>query len=91
MQAKPRRSNTIRRSFAIPRQLFDDLLQVTDRELRKNVNRLVIVALQEYVAQRKRRGFELALGEMAKDPAIQRENRQISKEFQAAELDGLGS
>ncbi len=58
-------------------------------ELRQNLNRLVTVALQEFAARRKQRDFEEAMAQMAADPAIQTVCALISKEFAAAETDGL--
>jgi hypothetical protein len=41
------------------------------------------------VAHRKAQQFETAVAEMAADPAIRRESQAITKEFLAAEGDGL--
>ncbi len=82
-------SKTVRRSVALPRQLVKEVSSVAPPELRQNLNRLVTVALQEFAAGRKQRGFEEAMAQMAADPAIQAECALISKEFAAAETDGL--
>ncbi|MBI4487590.1 MAG: hypothetical protein HY694_00770 [Deltaproteobacteria bacterium] len=80
---------TVRRSVALPRQLVEDVSTVAPPELRQNLNRLVTVALQEFAAKRKERAFEEAMSQMAADPAIQAECAAISREFTAAETDGL--
>lgn len=53
------------------------------------VNRLVAIALGRFVARRKARAFLKAIAEMSADVAIQAENAAISREFLAAETDGL--
>ena len=83
-------TKTVRRSVALPRQLVDEVTSVTPEPLRGNFNRLVIVALEQFVAREKAKAFEEAMNRMGADPAIQRENAAISGEFEAAEADGLG-
>jgi len=78
----PRKSGTIRRSVALPEPLVKELAEVAPRELRGNLNRLVVVSLQEFVARRKLEAFQEAMARMAADPAIH-------AEFTAAEADGL--
>jgi hypothetical protein len=53
------------------------------------MNRLVTIALQEFVARRKARAFRKAMADMASDPAICAENAAIAREFAAAGTDGL--
>lgn len=79
----------MRRSVALPRDLLREVQASADPELRSNVNRLVIVALQEFVNNRKRRKFEQAMAEMANDPEIRAQTQQITSEFMSAESDGL--
>jgi len=55
------------------------------------MNRLVTVALREFVAHRKARAFRRAMAAMASDLAIQAENAAITREFAAAESDGLSN
>ena len=80
---------TVRRSVALSRQLIEEVSAVAPPELRQNMNRLVTVALQEFASKRKERAFEDAMAKMAADPAIQAECASISKDFSAAEGDGL--
>ena len=82
-------ARTVRRSVALPRQLVEDALNAAPRDLRHNLNRLVAVSLQEFVARRKQAAFELAVARMASDPAIRSESAAISQEFSTAGLDGL--
>ncbi len=70
---------TIRRSIALPRALVEHATAVAPRELRQDWNRLVTVALQEYVAGRRERAFEEAMARMAADPAIRAECAAISR------------
>ena len=85
----PKLAKTIRRSVALPREIVEEALALAPSELRNNLNRLVITALQEYVARQKALGFEEAMAQMAADPVIQSASRVISREFEPAEADGL--
>ncbi len=80
---------TVRRSVALPYKLIEEVRSVAPPELRENLNRLVTVALQDFVTQRKKRSFEKSMAEMADDPAIRKECAVLSKEFVIAEADGL--
>jgi hypothetical protein len=80
---------TIRRSFALPSKLIDEVLSVSTIAEQSNLNKLVTVALQEYVNNKKRREFEKSMLEMANDPEILRECGVIEKEFKQTEMDGL--
>jgi hypothetical protein len=82
-------TQTVRRSVALPKRLVDEVTSVAPPELRTNLNRLVIVALEEFGRARRRRSFEQAMAQMAADPAIRRESAKIAKEFAAADADGL--
>jgi len=83
------RSRTVRRSVALQRKLVDEVAAVAPPELRKNLNRLVTVALKEYAAARKVREFEEAMAQMARDPAMQKESASISNDFVICEADGI--
>lgn len=85
-----RESSVVRRSVALPRQVLADAVGVTAPELRDNFNRLVIVALQEYIRRRREHAFEQSMAEMAADPAIKYESTAVADEFKVAEGDGLG-
>jgi len=80
---------TIRRSVALPYKLIEEVRTVAPPELRENLNRLVTVALQDFVTQRKKRSFEESMAQMADDPAIRKECAVLSEEFVIAEGDGL--
>jgi len=80
---------TIRRSFALPGRLVREATTASPPELKGNLNRLVTVALQEYVARLRQREFESAISRMAADPAIRRENARIGKAFRKTDGDGL--
>jgi hypothetical protein len=80
---------TVRRSVALPYKLIEEVRTVAPPELRDNLNRLVTVALQDFVIQRKKQFFEEAMAQMAADPAIRKECAALSKEFAIAEADGL--
>jgi len=43
----------VRRSVALPRELIEEATNLAPRELRDNLNRLVVVSLEEFVARRK--------------------------------------
>ena len=82
-------SPIVRRSVALPRSLVEEVAAAAPPDLRGNMNRLVTVALREFVARRKARAFRRAMAEMAADPAIQLENTAIARKFAIAENDGL--
>jgi hypothetical protein len=84
-------ATTLRRSVALPTALIGELQSVAPPELRANLNRLVILSLQEYVSRRRRQQFESAVAAMAQDPQIQAECAAIAQDFAAAEMDGLGN
>ena len=70
---------TMRRSLRLPRALVEKATAVAPRELRQNLNRLVIAALQEYAASQSERAFEDAMARMAADPTIRAECAAISR------------
>lgn len=87
---KPKGSTRIiRRSIALPRELVQEVEAIAPSNLKGNFNRLVSVALQRFASQRKAKTFEEAMSRMAADPSIRAECSAISKEFLAAESDGL--
>jgi len=80
---------TIRRSVAVPRQLIEEIHRVAPPELEGNFNRLVITALRDYSARKKKESFEKEMAHMATDPGIRCVLADISEEFTPAESDGL--
>jgi len=84
-------ASTLRRSVALPSALLGELNSVAPPELRANLNRLVIVSLQEYIARRRRQEFDAAVAAMAEDPQVQAECAAIARDFAATEMDGLGN
>jgi hypothetical protein len=84
-------ATTLRRSVALPSALIGELTAVAPPELRTNLNRLVILSLQEYVARRRQQEFDSAVAAMAEDPQVQAECAAIARDFAAAETDGLGN
>jgi metal-responsive CopG/Arc/MetJ family transcriptional regulator len=89
MKSRPT-ANTLRRSVALPSALLGELNSVAPPELRSNLNRLVILSLQEYISRRRRQEFEGAVAAMAGDPQVQAECAAIARDFSGAEMDGLG-
>jgi len=81
--------STVRRSVALPRALIGELNCVAPPELRTNLNRLVIVSLQEYISRRRQQEFESAIAAMAEDPQVQAECAAIARDLAATEMDGL--
>ena len=82
-------TKTLRRSVALPRQLVEEVTGLAPPELRQNLNRLVTMALQDFVARQKARSFEEEMARMAADPTIRAESAAISRDFAVAEADGL--
>ena len=85
---KHKESQTVRRSIALPARLVKEVTMLAP-DAAKNWNRLVISALEEYAAQRKRARFEEAMAVMAADPAIRTEAEKIDRAFRKTERDGL--
>jgi hypothetical protein len=83
------KTNTVRRSVALPRELVDEMLAVAPPELKGNVNRMVLVSLRDFVARRRAEAFARAMAEMAADQDVRSECAAIAAEFAPAELDGL--
>jgi hypothetical protein len=82
-------TQSVRRSIALSKRLVEEISAVAPPELKRNWNRLVTTALQEYARSRRAREFELSMARMAGDPAIRRENAAIQKDFARADSDGL--
>lgn len=87
---KSRKSRTVRRSVALPADLVTEVMSVARPEAGENFNRLVVIALSEFLASRKREAFAQAMARMAADPAIIAECAAVSRDFEDAERDGLG-
>jgi metal-responsive CopG/Arc/MetJ family transcriptional regulator len=82
-------TQSIRRSVALPKHLVDEVSSVAPPELRRNWNRLVRVALEEFSRSQREKRFAQAMAAMAADPAIRKECTAIEREFAPAESDGL--
>ena len=89
MKSKKKVDKTVRRSVALPRSLVGEVVIAAPAELKNNFNRLVIIALEEFVAQRRKQDFAIAMAEMASDSAIKKESELIVQEFHISEGDGL--
>lgn len=83
------RDTRIRRSVLLPATLVETVRAAAPVEIQDNLNRLVVVALQEYAANRQRLAFEDAMARMSLDPQIIAESARITDEFRGAEADGL--
>ena len=68
---------------------MEEATRVASPELHDNLNRLVVVSLEEFVARRKAAAFEGAMARMAADTAIRKECAQIGADFDSAASDGL--
>jgi hypothetical protein len=91
MSRSPKNPLTLRRSVALPSALIVELKAVAPPELRTNLNRLVILSLQEYVSRRRRQEFARAVAAMAEDPQVQAECAAIARDFASTEMDGIGN
>ena len=92
MKAHPRGTKgdtRIRRSVLLPATLVETVRAAAPVEIQDNLNRLVVVALQEYAANRQRLAFEDAMARMSLDPQVIAESARITDEFLGAEADGL--
>lgn len=79
----------VRRSVALPESLAAEVMSVAPPGSEKNFNRVVLLALSEFVANRKKEAFALAMERMAADPAIVAECASVNRDFAEAETDGL--
>ncbi|MBI4368814.1 MAG: hypothetical protein HY547_01140 [Elusimicrobia bacterium] len=84
-----RLSTVVRRSFVLPTSLINEAKKVAPAAIKDNLNRLVRTAFEEYVQAHQAMEFEQAMGEMAKDQALCRQSAAITREFEAANGDGL--
>ena len=89
MQKHTKAPTTVRRSVALPRALVELAAAKAPPELRGNMNRLVRVALEEFVARRTEREFDATMALMANDPTVRAATAAISRDFLHAEEDGL--
>jgi len=83
------RSKTVRRSIALPSELLEALLGSAPSSVKRNLNRMIRAAIEEYVAHRTQAEFARAMEEMAADPQVRREHATISSEFRKTASDGL--
>lgn len=88
-QANKPGAPSLRRSFVLSSRLVDEVRRVAPAALRTNLNRIVTMALEEYVARRRQEAFEAAMAEMAADPAIRAECTAIARDFEATLEDGF--
>jgi hypothetical protein len=79
----------VRRSFALPAALVEQVSEAAPPEYRGNLNATVRTALEEYVRNREREAFEREMEEMARDPQIRKVNAEIFREWEAIEGEGL--
>jgi hypothetical protein len=83
------KTNIVRRSIALPIELVEEIRSVAPKELGGNFNRLVITALKDFSARRKKSSFEEAINQMGSDPEVLTECRTVSRKFHKTEKDGL--
>jgi hypothetical protein len=79
----------IRRSVASASDLVNEVQSLAPPELRDNFNRLVVTALTDFSKRQKMERLEMAMAEMASDPAIRKVCQVISQEFTETEDDGF--
>ena len=87
--AGAKKSPTVRRSIAGPRELFEELMALASPGERENMNRVILTAIRRYIEELKNRAFAEEMARMAADPEIRREIKAIGREFRATEMDGL--
>ncbi|MCG3133456.1 MAG: hypothetical protein HMLKMBBP_00624 [Planctomycetes bacterium] len=76
---------TIRRSFALPRALVDQVAEAAPPDYGSNLNAVVRRVLEDYVARRRSESLDAALDAMAADPAVRAAAAEIESEFDAFE------
>ena len=80
---------TIRRSVAIPESLANEAMTMAPAEPKKNFNRVVVLALTEFIASRNREAFARSMEMMAADNDVVSECSAIQRDFMPTETDGL--
>ncbi len=73
----------------MPRKLVEEAKSAAPPELKENFNRLVMVALEDFAAHRRKQTFEEAMKQMGDDPEIRAQCQTIIQEFAETEKDGL--
>ena len=86
---KLRRPGVVRRSFALPAELIEQVSEAAPPEYGGNLNAIVRNALEEYVRKRDDEAFAREMEEMAADPQMQAITKELNEEFRCTELDGL--
>lgn len=84
-------TKTVRRSIAVPAELIAEAMAVAPPPSNRNLNRLTITALREFVERHRAQAFASAMAEMAADPAIRAACAAINEQFSTTEGDGLGA
>jgi len=73
----------------LSKAVADELETILEQNPGQNVNRLMNTALEEFIQRRRQREFELAMAEMAADPAVRKECSRIRRQFCTTDMDGL--
>jgi hypothetical protein len=84
-----RRPGIVRRSFALPAKLIEQVSEAAPPPYGANVNAAVRHALEQFVERRRREEFELRMDEMAKDPWIRQVNAEIFRELEGSPDEAL--
>lgn len=84
-----RRPGVVRRSFALPARLVEQVSEAAPEECAGNLNAIVRTALEEYVRRKEDEEFEREMERMAADPQIQAVNAELNHAFRHALMDGL--
>jgi hypothetical protein len=74
---------------ALPESLAAEAMAVAPDEPKKNFNRIVVLALTEFVAARKRETFAKSMEMMAADREVVSECAVIKEGLLRTEMDGL--
>ena len=80
-----KRSGTVRRSFALPAKLIEQVSEAAPPQYRGNLNAAVRIALEEHVKRKRDDAFERRMDAMAADPWIRQVNAEIFRENEAHE------
>lgn len=86
---KRRAPALVRRSFALPARLLEQVSEAAPPEYAGNLNATVRTALEEYVKRHGDAAFEREMDEMAADPWIRAVNAEIFRDFERIEGEGL--
>lgn len=79
----------MRRSFALPVRLVEQVSEAAPPEYGSNLNAVVRTALEEYVRNRRREALRRQIEAMSGDPDVRAANAEILRQTESIDAEGL--